>query len=324
MTISIAMCTFNGARFLRAQLSSIAGQQRLPDELVVCDDGSSDDSVAIIKGFADGVSFPVRILTNPNNLGSTQNFEQAIRTCQGDLIALCDQDDVWLPHKLSRLSQILEQDATLGGVFSDAELIDADSKLLGKRLWQVHKFTFDMSEDFDQASAMNVLLRHDVVTGATLMIRSSTRDLLTPFSKLWVHDGWIAWMLTLYSRLAFVKEPLVQYRIHGDQQLGIGRLSWRERLQRSLTENRDNLLNMEQQFEALRERWIARPGKDFDRILKIIEDKVFFLRTRRSLPDSFLRRAYLILGSLHSYKQYARGLSSMRGDLFLTSLNSRG
>ena len=324
MTISVAMCTFNGARFLRAQLNSIATQHRPPDELVICDDGSSDGSVEIIREFAAGVSFPVRVVINEKTLGSTRNFEKAIRLCEGDLIALCDQDDVWLPHKLSCLSQALEQDSSVGGVFSDAELIDSDSKPVGKRLWQVHKFDFNKPEHFDRTFAMEILLKHDVVTGATLMIRGSARDLLSPISPLWVHDGWMAWMLTLYSRLAFVKEPLIQYRIHGDQQLGVGRLNWRERWQRSLGEDRDKLRIIEHQFEALRERWTSRPGQDFEHTLKIIDDKISFLRSRRTLPNGFLRRAYSILGSLHSYKQFARGLSSVKGDLFLNSAGSRG
>ncbi len=140
MTISVAMCTFNGARFLRAQLESIARQRRPPDELVICDDGSSDGSVEILREFAAGASFSIRIFCNEKNLGSTQNFEKAIQLCKGDLIALCDQDDIWLPEKLSRLLQIFEQDSSLGGVFSDADLINENSQEIGKRLWQVHKF----------------------------------------------------------------------------------------------------------------------------------------------------------------------------------------
>lgn len=323
MTISVAMCTFNGARFLRAQLESIARQRRPPDELVICDDGSSDGSVEILREFAAGASFSIRIFCNEKNLGSTQNFEKAIQLCKGDLIALCDQDDIWLPEKLSRLLQIFEQDSSVGGVFSDADLINENSQEIGKRLWQVHKFAFSRLEDFDRATAMELLLKQDVVTGATLMIRSSIRELLNPLPEQWVHDGWIAWMLTLYSRLAFVRDPLVQYRVHGGQQLGIGHRGLREKLQLSMGEDRKKLRKMQQQFEVLRERWIARPGQDFQRTLRIIEDKIHFLGARHSLPDGFLRRACSILASLRSYQHYARGLSSMRGDLFLTAVDSR-
>src|ERR1019366_197610 len=93
--ISVALCTYNGERFLSQQLASIGKQTRLPDELVVCDDSSTDRTVAIVREFAASVSFPVRVFENQRNLGSAANFERAIRLCDGDLIALSDQDDIW-------------------------------------------------------------------------------------------------------------------------------------------------------------------------------------------------------------------------------------
>src|SRR5215470_8302349 len=98
--ISVAMCTYNGARFLAEQLGSLAAQSRLPDELVVCDDGSTDESAEIVKDFARHAPFPVRLEVNEENLGATKNFEKAIGLCRGEVIALSDQDDVWYPKKL--------------------------------------------------------------------------------------------------------------------------------------------------------------------------------------------------------------------------------
>src|SRR5690242_1846918 len=100
LRISVAMCTFNGARFLPEQLESITAQTRLPDELVICDDRSADESLEIIRAFLDRPPFTVRLEINERNLGSTKNFEKAIGLCQGEIIALADQDDVWFPQKL--------------------------------------------------------------------------------------------------------------------------------------------------------------------------------------------------------------------------------
>lgn len=313
-TISVAMCTYNGARFLEEQLDSIAAQCRLPDELVVCDDGSNDGTVEIVKHFAERAVFPVRFCRNQKTLGSTRNFENAISLCRGDLIALCDQDDIWLSEKLSRMAAILEADPSLGGVFSDADLIDEQSHLIGKRLWQVHRFGFSRAEEFDRRGAMQLLLKHDVVTGATLMCRSPLREFIVPIPEIWVHDGWIAWMLVLYSRLTFVGERLVRYRVHPAQQLGVGhsRRSWRDPV-----EDRDKLENMAQQFEKLRERWIGRPGNDYAACLATIDEKISFLRHRRELPQGFAARAWSVLRSSGMYERYGRGLSSMRGDLLL-------
>src|ERR1700733_10400793 len=173
------MCTFNGERFLRQQLESIAGQTRLPDELVACDDCSSDSTIEILREFARGASFSVRIVSNSTTLGSTRNFEKAISLCERDFIALCDQDDIWQPNKLNRLQEVFA-DPLIGGAFSDAEIIDADGRAAGRRLWQLHKFTFREPDDLRRMAAVRLLLKHDVVTGATLMFRASLRHLLLP------------------------------------------------------------------------------------------------------------------------------------------------
>jgi glycosyltransferase involved in cell wall biosynthesis len=311
--VSVAMCSFNGERFLRRQLESIAGQERLPDELVVCDDGSSDASVEILREFAGRARFPVHIVSNERNLGSTKNFEKAISLCTGDFIALCDQDDQWLPHKLSRLSEVLAKDESMGGVFSDADLVDADGTPIGKRLWEVHKFGFASSSHFNRMAAIMLLLKHDVVTGATLMFRASMRNVMMPIPDYWIHDGWIAWVLALYSRLTFVSEPLLRYRIHGGQQLGVGHFSQ----QRNSDLEEQGLTRLVAQFEALRGRWTAYPGDDFDDCLVLLENKIAFLQRRNNLPGNTVRRAFAVLSSIRSYQQYARGLSSMRGDLVL-------
>src|SRR5687767_9778204 len=118
------MCTYNGGRFVAEQLASLSAQTRLPDELVVCDDGSTDSTVDVINEFAVSAPFPVRAHVNETNLGSTKNYEKAIRFCAGDLIALADQDDVWLPAKLARIEQAFARSPGVGLVFSDAEAVD--------------------------------------------------------------------------------------------------------------------------------------------------------------------------------------------------------
>ncbi|MGA8200434.1 MAG: glycosyltransferase, partial [Candidatus Sulfotelmatobacter sp.] len=132
-TISVAMCTYNGERFLQAQLESIAAQDRPPDELVICDDRSSDACPEIIKEFARRAPFPVQLVVNPENLGSTRNFEKAISLCRSEIVALADQDDIWYRHKLERIEKAFLRSSTIVAAFSDADLIDNDSRLLGLR-----------------------------------------------------------------------------------------------------------------------------------------------------------------------------------------------
>ena len=100
--ISIALATFNGAKNLRSQLQSIASQTLLPAELVACDDGSTDDTIAILEDFRASAPFPVRMEKNAVNLGITENFLRAGSLCQTKYIAFCDQDDIWLDDKIAR------------------------------------------------------------------------------------------------------------------------------------------------------------------------------------------------------------------------------
>ncbi len=138
--LSVAMCTYNGAAFLPAQLQSIVTQTRLPDELVICDDRSSDDTVGIINAFAHTAPFPVRFEINETNLNSTKNFERAISQCRGRIIALSDQDDLWLSQKLERICTVLDANPNAGYVFSDADLVDREAVPLGETAWRVVKF----------------------------------------------------------------------------------------------------------------------------------------------------------------------------------------
>lgn len=120
--ISIAMCTFNGANFLKAQLDSLSVQTLRPFELVVCDDHSEDDTIAQLKEFAGRARFPVRIFENRPRLGFVRNFFRAARLCEGDWIAFCDQDDVWLPGKLAAAQRAIIQTPRVGVVLQNAFL----------------------------------------------------------------------------------------------------------------------------------------------------------------------------------------------------------
>lgn len=132
MRISIALASYNGEQFIREQLDSLAGQTRLPDEVVICDDGSTDRTLKIIEKFRKDAPFPVHIHRNKNNLGFGDNFLKAASLCIGDWIAFCDQDDVWLPQKLGTLENYainLPADVLL--ICHKAEIVDSDLQLTG-------------------------------------------------------------------------------------------------------------------------------------------------------------------------------------------------
>jgi glycosyltransferase involved in cell wall biosynthesis len=311
-SISVVLCTYNGHRYLREQLDTIARQSRLPAELVVCDDQSTDETIAILREFASQAPFPVRISQNSVRLGSTRNFAQAIGLASGDLIALCDQDDRWAPDKLQILSDFLVENPSVGGVFSDAELIDENSKSVGVTLFMKHNFSPKRLQRFLSNPAAT-LLRHDVVTGSTLMFRTSLRGQSLPIPASWVHDGWLTWMITLYSQIALVTTPLTAYRIHAGQQLGAGARG-SELKNETL---REHYARVAVQFEDLLNKLLGDGRKEQDDLVVEVRRKIAFLKRQSALSTSTVVRTLQMIRLLPRYLHYARGFGSLRNDLLL-------
>src|SRR5208282_3322611 len=135
-SVSVAMCTYNGSRFLTEQLRSIASQSHPPREMVVCDDGSTDDTVSLLRKFAEQRLFPIRIFCNEERLGPAKNFEKAISLCSGDIIVFSDQDDMWKSEKVAKLVDALDRNPDAVYAFSDAEMIEEDGAPLGHTMWE--------------------------------------------------------------------------------------------------------------------------------------------------------------------------------------------
>jgi glycosyltransferase involved in cell wall biosynthesis len=300
MQISIAMCTYNGDRFIGEQLRSLRKQTKPPFELIVCDDGSTDATPQLVRDFAASVTFPVVFVANGANLGSTGNFDQAINLSRGQAIALCDQDDVWAANKLERLAQVLEKEPGVGGVFSNAALINEESELLPESLWERRKYTPRRQAEFRRIGAEQ-LLKYNPATGATLVLRSSFVPQISPIPNEWVHDAWIALLVATQSRLAMVPERLISYRIHSAQQIGVKRLR-----------PSDDLLV--EKWTALENRLTALLVDPM--IRRIANQKLQFFKTRQALKQrTLVGRARAASGALPGYFHFARGLLSYALDV---------
>ena len=136
MTVSIALCTFNGEKFLKEQLESFTHQTKLPDELIICDDHSTDTTLQIVESFIQSAPFNVRLYVNESRMGSTKNFERAISLSKGDVIFLSDQDDWWHPEKINTILDCFSPQGKYGGVFSDAEIVDETLNYQNRNLWE--------------------------------------------------------------------------------------------------------------------------------------------------------------------------------------------
>lgn len=129
--ISIAMATYNGGRWLGEQLGSFARQTRLPEELVITDDGSTDDTAAVVAAFAATAPFCVRFVRNPKRLGFNGNFARAIALTQGGIVFISDQDDAWYPDKIERVVDLMDKSPTCLCVVNDQAIADGEGRETG-------------------------------------------------------------------------------------------------------------------------------------------------------------------------------------------------
>lgn len=315
--LSVALCTYNAELYLPAQLESLATQRRKPDELVVCDDGSQDYTCKIVRAFANYAPFAVRLINNAHNLGSTKNFEQAIQLCTGDVIALADQDDVWLPNKLAVLEEVLIRHPEVGLVFSDAEVVNQELRSLDYRLWASLRFTAREQRRMTAGEQVQILLKHQIVTGATLIFRAQFRDKVLPIPPVWVHDGWIALVIACLAPLMPVCQPLIRYRQHSRSQIGAPPRSFTGQVAQAQDRKRDLRLRNVEQYQAARARLLEIGGVS-DPVLRLFEEKIEHLRVRAALPEARLARWPDVAREALTgrYSRYSSGYLSIVKDLW--------
>jgi glycosyltransferase involved in cell wall biosynthesis len=210
--ISVAMCTFNGEKYLCEQINSILLQTLVPDEIVICDDGSTDGTKEILKAFARCHPF-IKAHFNPSNLGCTKNFEQAIRKCKGDLIFLADQDDVWLPEKVATITNEFERRPKVKMFFTDAYVANEQLTPEPESLWDTLYFE-------PQKFTKGIIFRQNLVTGATMAFRKEALTLSFPFPAAVVHDDWLAYTIAVRYPVGLIEKKLIYYRQHHGQQVG--------------------------------------------------------------------------------------------------------
>lgn len=219
--ISIALATYNGAAFLKEQLASIARQTLPPAELVVTDDNSSDDTVAILEHFARTAPFPVNIQRNADQLGYRANFMKAVSLCQADLIALCDQDDVWDASKLLIASAAFEEpDVTL--FFHNAWLIDQSGHQIGPAdIYSLPSRNAPLSVDsMVNPSGLTIVFDRRLLQLSDLWQRSiDSNDPQSPMG----HDQWLFFLASIFGTIVYSDARLVNYRQHQANVFGFKR-----------------------------------------------------------------------------------------------------
>ncbi len=296
LTISIAMTTYNGERFLQEQLDSFLRQTRLPDELVVCDDGSQDRTVDILEAFAGRAPFTVRIYKNHQNLGFSKNFEKSMTLCEGDIIAFSDQDDVWLPEKLSFIENVFINYASVVLVFNNAIVANQDLAPLGYTLWDVISLS-RINHIFNQTNIGEFIIKNDFIYGHLISVRKCLLSELFPIPNSWTFDWWIPFMASLYSDIYALPDALSKYRQHSNQCFGTKKLYLIQRITNLLKYSKKIYQN---KVIMINDAIIFLHNISYcnQEILYLINEKKRHYEVRCSLPKARLKRLPII------YREY--------------------
>ncbi len=226
MKISVAFIIYNGSHYLRTQLDSILAQTLPVDEIVICDDASSDNSKKILDEYKNNHFNLFIIHYNTKNIGPTKNIEKAIQACTGDIILLADQDDYWEANKVENIIKYFEQNPNMNGVFTNGSLMNANGELDNKySLWDTMSFPYEaikINNELNNNLKLYINTVENCVTGATLAIRNNLTFLQQPFPliKHLVHDRWLAMNLAETNSVGILEEKLIRYRIHSAQAIG--------------------------------------------------------------------------------------------------------
>jgi glycosyltransferase involved in cell wall biosynthesis len=330
-TLSIALCTYNGARFLREQLQSLANQTLLPFEVIITDDCSTDNTFEIIQEFSNVLN--IKYFQNEISLKVTKNFEKAISLCSGDIILMCDQDDLWHADKLAKIHQYFQENSDKVAVFSDADLVNEKGESLNQNFWSVVRFHEEQREQWKSEQAVEILLAGNRTAGCMMAFRKELRDSILPFPTHipeMIHDNWVTIVAAMLDSLGMIEERLISYRQHSFQQIGtrpkeVGQaVSLKDRFSRPRNEKLAPFLTKRDYFCQLKttlEERIDKTNLNFQKFDQIIN----YYDKRGTLPNFRLARLPKILslffrGDYHRYKDQEASWKApyvaMLGDLF--------
>lgn len=219
--ISIAMATYNGAKYIKEQIESILAQTIQNFELVVCDDNSIDNTFPILQEYAARDN-RIHVYKNDTNMGFKRNFEKVIGLTHGDYIALCDQDDIWTPDHLSVLySNLVGCGKSCDMVCGASELIDNEGRELGLSLAWIE--AYDRIEETDNAKiAYTLLFFRNPFQGASMMMRREFINQALPIpDDVFFHDTWLSTLACFRGRMQYINRTVNQYRYHNNNVSGL-------------------------------------------------------------------------------------------------------
>lgn len=220
MTTSVALCTFNGDKFIEEQLQSILSQEISVDEIIICDDASTDETWTILEKYQKQYPETIQIFASRENFGYVLNFEKALSLCTGDVIFLCDQDDIWFSNKSLEILQFFEKNSDIGLVAHNLELSDASKY---KTFWDLKNFK-PQEKALDKKNLLEqLLITGNVFPGMSLAIRKELLLQYLPLQKVdsvMIHDFEMIVKSLRDEKFGIMDKVLGIYRQHDAQSIG--------------------------------------------------------------------------------------------------------
>ncbi|MBU4537116.1 MAG: glycosyltransferase family 2 protein [Weeksellaceae bacterium] len=292
MKTSVAVCTYNGEKFLNQQLDSILNQTMPVDEIIVCDDRSSDATAAVLQSYAEKHPGIFKIYINEENIGSVRNFEKAVSLCKNEIIFFSDQDDVWAENKVERIVDTFNLYPEISVICTNGFGIDAQNKQLDViTVWDSPAFVKENKYQFDYFNILNLV--DNFCTGATMAMKKEMQREIIPFPIMdgFHHDRWIALVSALRNKLFFLDEKLIYYREHSSQQVG-------NVLYKNTVDVKDSLtsyFSVEKEdksfkdYKKLLKRFASAYKKNTELLKEIPDNKSFFENNLSEIKARFMR-----------------------------------
>ncbi len=224
--ISVAMCTYNGETYIENQLDSICRQTRKVDEIVICDDQSTDQTVSIVESYAKTSTVPIRLYINEENLGYKLNFHKAMSKCLGDFIFLSDQDDEWLNNKVEVMMELFEANEDMRVLASGCNFIDGEGTRIEVQpipgMSNNNLYTKEVGIGELVKVGFDEFLTHNFFQGCSLLMDQEIKDeIVEHFSTKIHHDWFINLTASKHDGMYFYNAPLFNYRIYAGNAIGV-------------------------------------------------------------------------------------------------------
>lgn len=250
--ISVALCSYNGEKYIEEQLDSIINQTVKPDEIIVVDDCSSDSTVSIAQKVLSLSGINYRIISNETNLRVFYSFQKCINECTGDIIFTADQDDVWDKTKIEKF-MVCFNDPDCIMAFSDGKIVDKDLNVINESVWDsLNLKRAGLSGDVTQEKLQRMLMYYWVVPGTMMAFRKKLSDVVFPIPEDggYIHDSWLSINAPYFGNVAVIDEPLTLYRQHGNNSVGAP-VYKRDKKEQNMTQIKKVLFYLKRHYDRL-------------------------------------------------------------------------